>query len=238
MPVPDLSARRREPELMDDPGLEPRAHTHALRALARVNRASGTVGRIWSTLLRAAEARPVASGPLRVLDVACGDGEVAVRLAARAQRAGVPLEVHACDRSPHALNQAREKSAAAGVGLQLHRLDVLQDRLPVGFHLVTATLFLHHLSDDDAVELLRRLPESGDRLLVQDLRRTRLGYRFAWWGLRVLSSSSVARVDGPLSVRAGFTMEEAIGLARRAGLDGAQVAPIWPQRFRLDWGRE
>ena len=79
--------------------------------------------------------------------------------------------------------------------------------------------------------------KSGDQLLIQDLRRTRLGYRFAWWGLRVLSSSSVARVDGPLSVRAGFTMEEAIDLAQRAGLDGAGVAPTWPQRFRLDWSR-
>jgi hypothetical protein len=74
-------------------------------------------------------------------------------------------------------------------------------------------------------------------LLVQDLRRTHLGYALAWLGLHTLTRSPVARRDGLVSVRAAFTLEEASALARRAGLAEAVVRPCWPQRFVLRWVR-
>lgn len=225
---------------MDDPGLDPGAHAHALRALARVNLASGTVTRIWSALplqVPPGSGRRTARRTLRVLDVACGGGDVAVGLARRARRAGVSLEVHGCDRSARALDHARETAREAGVRVVLHQVDVLRDPLPTGFDLVASTLFLHHLSADEGVELLQGLAACGDRVLVQDLRRTSLGYRLAWWGLRFLSTSSVARVDGPTSVQAAYTLDEVRDLARQAGLQGAQIDPIWPQRFQLAWSR-
>jgi SAM-dependent methyltransferase len=169
--------------------------------------------------------------------VACGGGDVAVGLALRARRAGVSLEVHGCDRSARALDHAREAAREAGVRVVLHEVDVLRDALPTGFDLVASTLFLHHLAAEEGVELLRGITSCGDRVLVQDLRRTALGYRLAWWGLRFLSTSSVARVDGPTSVQAAYTLDEVRDLATQAGLQGARIDPIWPQRFQLSWSR-
>jgi hypothetical protein len=74
-------------------------------------------------------------------------------------------------------------------------------------------------------------------LLVQDLRRTRLGYILAWATLRVLTTSDVARTDGPTSVRAAFTVAEARRLTERAGLEGAEVSRCWPERFTIRWAR-
>ena len=37
--------------------------------------------------------------------------------------------------------------------------------------------------------------------------------------------------------RAAFTVDEALSLARRAGLHGAVVRPHWPQRYLLSWER-
>ena len=47
----------------------------------------------------------------------------------------------------------------------------------------------------------------------------------------------VARVDGPLSVRAAFSTQEVRALAEQAGMVSAQVCRRWPWRFLLTWKR-
>lgn len=232
MEIPDLTHRRRRPELMDDPELPAVEHDRALRALARVNRVSGTVERIWSRL----RALDGGGGPLKVLDVACGGGDVMVALARRARRGGVRLEVHGCDVSPAAVDRARAAARAAGVAGEFFPADALAGPLPGGYDLVVSTLFLHHLAQDDAVGLLGAMARAGRRILVQDLLRTRAGWLLAWGGLRLLSRSRVAHVDGPRSVEGAFTLDEVRGLAGRAGVADVHLARVWPERFLLEGG--
>lgn len=232
--LPDLTARRREPEVMDEPGLDPDRHHVALNALERVNRASFAAGRVWR------EVRGLAySGvrPVRVLDVACGGGDVLGVVARRARRQGADVDLTGCDVSPVALAYGRARHAEEP-HLRFLRADVLADGLPGRHDLVCCALFLHHLERADAVSLLRKMADATDRvLLVQDLRRSRSGYVLAWGALRLLTTSDVARTDGPISVRAAFTPAEARALAAEAGLVGAEVRECWPQRFTLRWTR-
>jgi hypothetical protein len=103
---------------------------------------------------------------------------------------------------------------------------------------VTTSLFLHHLPDDVAVAVLRRMGEAAGRLvLVNDLARTRAGWLLAWAGCRLLTRSPVVHFDGPASVRSAFTVSEVKALADRAGLTGATVTTHWPYRFLLRWER-
>ena len=220
---------------MDDPELDPALHRHALRALERVNRVSGTAGRVWRAIQTVAGS-PHRGGPVRVLDVACGGGEVLLSAGRRAARAGLAVELHGCDVSPTALDHAREAGARAGIPLHLHRLDVLADPLPDGFDLVSTSLFLHHLEWPRAVEVLGRFREVARGGVVQDLIRSPLGWALAWGGLRLLSRSRVTWVDGPRSVEAGFTLEEAEHMAREAGIPGARISRAWPERLILRWG--
>jgi hypothetical protein len=100
------------------------------------------------------------------------------------------------------------------------------------------SLFLHHLSDGDARDLLGKMAQATTRLvLVNDLRRTQLGYALAWWGGRLITRSPIVHVDGPLSVAAAFTTAEALAMAEQSGLGGATIAHRWPQRFLLRWER-
>jgi SAM-dependent methyltransferase len=231
--LPDLSARLRQGEIMDDPSLERSRHLRALDALERINRVSGTAARIWS------EVRELARKgvrPVRVLDVACGGGDVLLDVSRRARRVGIEVELHGCDRSPVALERARLRMGSSDC--LLHERDVLAGRLPVAAHVVASSLFLHHLSSTSAIELLRVMRHDTEQvLLVQDLRRTRAGFLLAWLGLHALTRSEVARADGLTSVRAAFSLAEARELATSAGLSGAQVRPCWPQRFVLRWAR-
>ena len=239
MKLPDLRDRHREPELMDAPDLDPVRHVQALGALARVNRFSGVAARIWREILHLSREQGVRrrDQPMRLLDVACGGGDVMVDVARRARSAGVPLEVHGCDVSPVALEHARGQAERWGVAADFLSRDVVAEGLPGGYDLVCSSLFHHHLSDRDAVGVLRDMAEAGRCVLVQDLLRGSAGYVLAWSGIRLLSRSEVARVDGPRSVRAAFSLPEMRTMAAKAGLQGAVIHRGWPERFILRWSK-
>ena len=232
------ATRVRTPELMDQPGLDRREHDHALTSLGRANIISRTAEGVWPAIHRVAQSRN--DRPLRILDIACGGGHVAVGLAQRLARAGIAADVQGFDMSPVALDYARTLAARSRLQqVRFVQLDVVRDPWPTGFDVVHCSLFLHHLADDDAVATLRRMKEAaGQLVVVSDLRRTDLGYLFTWIGCRLLSRSRVFHVDGTRSVEAAFTTGEARALAEQAGLHGAEIRECWPQRILLTWTRD
>jgi hypothetical protein len=228
--------RRLQPEVMDQPGLDAGRHRQALAGLKRLNFWSGSAGILWPPL--AALRRAVAPRPPRVLDLATGGGDVPIRLWLKARRAGLPLIIEGCDVSAVAVAHATVEADRRGAQVRFFVADALRDDLPGGYDAVVCSLFLHHLAEDDAVGLLRRMAGAADRLvLVNDLVRGRAGLWLARVATRLLSLSPVVHVDGPRSVEGAFTIEEARGLAERAGLSGATVERRWPCRLLLRWQR-
>ena len=233
--VRPLQARCRLPEVMDDPALDAARHRHALRGLARLNWWSGSVRILWEPLCSLAleMGRPVV-----ILDVATGAGDVPIGLWHRAQRLGLPLRIEGCDASPMAIEYASQRSAQAGAGVRFFGLDTRTSPFPDGYDVLLCSLFLHHLDGADATALLRKMAQAARRMvLVNDLVRSVSGFALAYAGTRLLTTSEVVQADGPRSVRAAFTVEEAQALAARAGLDGAVVHRRWPCRFLLRWTR-
>jgi SAM-dependent methyltransferase len=229
-----LRQRRRVPEIMDQPDLDESLHLHALRGLERINRWSGSARILWRPLRTLVQQSGPA--PLRLLDVATGAGDVPLALWHKARRAGIPLHVEGCDISARAVAVAQQRARSAGADIRFFQHDALTGPLPDSYDVVTCSLFLHHLDDGQAVDLLARMARAGRRLvLVNDLRRGVVGYLLAQVGGRLLSASPVVHTDGPRSVAASFTPAEARELAGRAGLDGAHVARRWPCRFLLSW---
>ena len=227
-----LRARQRVPELMDDPALDPAEHRRALAGLARLNRFSAGAAVLWPAIAKlAAELKRT----VRVLDVATGSGDIPCALVMRARRAGIALDVSACDVSPTAIEEATRRSSA--VRFFVH--DALHERLPGGFDVVTCSLFLHHLGDEEAVALLANMENAaGHMILVNDLARSRRNCCAVWFMCRVLTRSRVVWFDGPASVRSAFTPQEALALAERAGLSGATAELRFPCRFLLSWRRQ
>lgn len=228
-------SRHVEPELMDDPALQADLHRVALRGLARINALSRSAAAIHRAL-----AQLTAGGdnqPIRVLDVACGGGDVAVRIERMSRRRGVPMRVDGWDISATAIDQARRCAQRHASNARFFRNDALRDPLPAGYDAIVSNLFLHHLSREQAEELLSRMAEASGAVVINDLSRSPLGYASACVGTRLLSRSRIVHTDGPRSVRAAFTPEEARGLAGRAGLRGAKVVPHFPFRWLLTWSR-
>lgn len=222
---------------MDDPALSQPLHREALRGLSRIHRCSGTVRHLWPAIARYARQRRDPAQPIRLLDVACGGGDVLLGLWQRAQRSGIALEPHGCDISPLARQVATERAAQLGVKLNLFHHDIVAAPPPDSYDIILCTLFLHHLAPADGEVVLRRLATATKLLIVDDLVRSRWGLLLATWGTRVLSRSPVVHVDGPLSVRGALTPGELRELAARAGLAGATVHRHRPARMQLLWSR-
>ncbi len=220
---------------MDDPGLPVERHRRALRGLERINAWTRSARAVWAPVRALARG---AGEPLRVLDLACGAGDVTMHLATLAARGGLAVQVDGCDVSPVAIEHARERAAREGVAVGFSRLDVLTDALPEGYDVVTASLFLHHLTRADAVGLLGRMSRAARRMvIVSDLRRNHLGLLIAALGTRLLTREAVVHIDGPRSVRAAYTPSELSEMAREAGLGGASVRCFAPCRILLTWSR-
>jgi 2-polyprenyl-3-methyl-5-hydroxy-6-metoxy-1,4-benzoquinol methylase len=230
-----LRERNRVAEWMDQPDLCPRLHAQALAGLRRINAWSGTARQVWRGIARIAQERKLSR--LRILDVACGGGELVQALARRAHESHFYADVHGCDLSPTAVELAW---AAAGriAGNRCHFFthDAVRNPLPSGYDIVISTLFLHHLEEDEAVALLKNMAQATDQaIIVDDLIRSRTGYWLAWVGCRLLTRSPVVHFDGPVSVAAAFRLDEVKELCAEAGLTGANIRTHWPERFLLSW---
>ena len=221
---------------MDEPSLPAAEHHAALEGLARINRISRSARILWPSIRRLAVKN--SGRPLRVLDVASGAGDVAVALAKRAERAGLLLHIVGVDISPIAVEHARRRATAAGASADFQVYDALATPLCQRFDVVMSSLFLHHLDRPTAVTLLDHMGRTAERaVLVSDLRRSRAGYLAAQAVCRLATRSPIVHVDGPRSVAAAFTIDEAQALASEAGLAGATIKRRWPFRFLLTWHR-
>ena len=228
--------RNLQPELMDQPGLDAESHHHGLAGLERVNWLSGSAHMLWPRI--APLARRLGQRPLRVLDVASGGGDVPLALWRIARRSGTPLEIHGLDISHLAVERANQAARRLGADVSFGLADVLHDTLPLDYDVVMSSLFLHHLSETDAVTLLAKMRGAARQLvLVNDLRRNWHGYLLAVAVGHLITRSHVVHVDGPRSVAGAWTMAELRGLCERAGMADCRIERRWPCRMLLDWRR-
>jgi 2-polyprenyl-3-methyl-5-hydroxy-6-metoxy-1,4-benzoquinol methylase len=233
-PVKRLRERSRIEEEMDREDLDEVLHREALRGLSRLNALSFAGGILWPGIRSVA-----ADGPVRVLDVATGAGDIPIRLFARARRAGLPVTLAGCDTSDRAVAYARERAASAAADVTFFTHDALAGAFPETADVVVCSLFLHHLSRDEAVSLLARMAAAARRrVIVADLERGRAGWLLAWTAARVFTGSTVVRYDATASVESAFTAREAREMAAEAGLAGARVERCRMFRWRLDWERD
>ena len=82
-----LARRDRQPEFMDQPGLDRNEHARALAGLRRINGISGLAASLLAPIEKLA--RSLEGKPLQVLELACGGGDTAIDLALMCKRMGL-----------------------------------------------------------------------------------------------------------------------------------------------------
>ena len=237
-----MLTRKRVPEIMDDPLLDRDLHRAALRGLERLNAISNSkqiLAAPIEALARRLGQSQTQSQPLRVLDIACGAGDLPIQLSNYFARRALKVELHGLDVSDLAVSYASKKNDEAQANCQFSKLDVITEELPEGFDIIMTSLFTHHLDPPEIEALLAKMAHSARQMvLVNDLERSRVSLLSVSLATQILTKSEVVRHDGPASVRAAFTAQEMLEMAQKAGLTSARVTRRWPCRMLLTWQKD
>ncbi len=214
-----LTDRRRIPEFMDDPDVDPAELERAMRFIRAVNRRLGGTRAALAVLKRWSAGRPPGE-PVRILDVGTGSADIPLAIARWAASTGRRVHITAIDRHQTAIAIARtllrETDPIELVEADALRLMELYE--PGSFSYAHAGMFLHHLDDVEVVTVLRIMERLASRGVIwNDLVRGPIEAAF----IRALTigQGRIVRQDAIASVAAGFTKREALDLAGRAGLD-------------------
>lgn len=200
-----LVLRRRAADLreaMEDPDCHPGRLRATYAQFAVLNRLLAGWRHVFERHLL-----PRAAPGTRLLDVGCGGGDVARRLAAWSAAAGAPLAVTAIDPDPRALAFARARPAPPGV---VFRQATLPELAAEGarFDLVISNHVLHHLGERELVAFLEASAAVTERLAVHnDVRRSDLAFA-AFTPLWLAFPGSFLVPDGLRSIRRAYRPRE------------------------------
>lgn len=191
-------------ELMDDPDCDPGRLRRTLERFDLVNRLVAGWDRTYRIALRPALA--AASGPVRILDVGCGAGDVLRRIVARARADGIRAEGVGIDPDPRCLAVARAAGPATGVS---YRQAGAGDLVGETYDLVLSGNVLHHIPDAELDAFLATSARLARGLVVHsDIARSRLAHTAYAVGITPLAPGTFLRTDGLRSIRRAWTATE------------------------------
>jgi SAM-dependent methyltransferase len=199
-----------EREILDGGGVPAEMLERAHRALSMTHSLLGNHAAILRALRRDGQA------VRRVLDIGCGHGGLLekVRRQMGAEVLGVDL---------------RPPEGGAGE-FPILKLDAVREALPRA-DVAVSVCMVHHLPEDEFVEMIRNVGRACRRFVILDLVRHRVPLAlFSAFGPLCLPRVNV--LDGRQSIRRAYTPEEFRALIARAvaGTGGSfrhRVAPLW-----------
>ncbi|HLY41390.1 MAG TPA: methyltransferase domain-containing protein [Terracidiphilus sp.] len=201
-----------------------------LRDLVKVNR---LLRAYWPTLRWLEQVARTHDGPLHIVDVGCGAGDMLRRIDSWSREKGIAVSLTGIDANPMAVQTARDWTAGESCieWIACQAADYCPTE-PID--LVISSLVTHHLSDAEIVNFLEWM-ERNARLgwFINDLNRGRGSY----YGFKLLASAMrwhpFVRHDGPVSIRRSFTPADWSRYISEAGLEagGVHIFKVWPGRL-------
>jgi len=220
--------RSQETEILDGPDVDPEVVT---RSLADVVRSNALFGGRSSAIEEFREALKELPRRASLLDVGTGLGDIPQCARDVAFENGIELYAVGLDSAEtlaHA-SRAAVDSVVCANALDLPFADKSVD-------VVMCSQVLHHFSHDDAVVLLREMNRVARvRVIVSDLRRSRIAALGLWLASFPLRFHAVSRHDGVVSVMRGFTPEELVDTVREAVARPATVRRRPAFRVTASW---
>jgi ubiquinone/menaquinone biosynthesis C-methylase UbiE len=230
MMLRSLAHRQRASEWMDAPDADPVLLDHSLRFLRRINRLLRYT-RSTITHLERFSRTWNAGEIIRIIDFATGSADIPRAIVRWADRRRLKVQIIGVDLHEHTAQMARR--ASLDPRIQIVRANVLALPFPdQSFDYAITSLFLHHLSEEQIIEVLRAMDRVARRgIIAADLIRNRRAY--AWITLFTLFANPMVRHDARVSVAQAFSASEALDLARHSGLSYLQLHTHFAHRFVL-----
>ena len=164
-----------------------------------------------------------AGRPARLLELACGAGELSLQLSALAARRGLPLEVTGSDIVPGYVEGANREAEARGLPVRFRRVDALELDVERGaFDLLFIAQSVHHFSPGQLAVMIARAEAAGAALFIAADGRRALAPVFALPLLVGITGDLGLMHDALLSARR-FYSEAELRFVAEAAAPSARV---------------
>ena len=225
--------RSAQQEIMDSTEFKGREMKNLLLDLKTVNKFLGGNNGIIKGLDKLLKERKK-NGPLTIMDVGCGDGELLRKCHDFGQSRNYSFNFIGIDFNENMLKVAQQRSENYA-NISFQKVDVILNKeLIPNCDIAVCGLFLHHLSENEIEALLKvLLKRTTIGLVINDLQRSRLAFNLFKIFNKLFLTTKTAEHDGLVSIARGFKKQEIINISRN--IPGQQSEIHWRWAFRYQW---
>ena len=227
-----FSQRSREKEIMDDLDCSGPVLEQTLRELKTINRLLGGNGVTNRGLSQVVQRFP--QDHYSLADLGCGGGDMIAVMQAWASKKHIPIQFIGVDANANTIALAKERQAALSeVHWQVANVfdsTFLEEQVDIA----TCTLFTHHFTDEELVQLFQGLKRKVRlAIVINDLHRHPLAYYSIKWLTRWFSKSPMVQNDAALSVLRSFKRRDWNSIFEEAGLGKVEIHWRWAFRWQI-----
>ncbi|UJP65972.1 methyltransferase domain-containing protein [Mongoliitalea daihaiensis] len=221
-----------EKEIMDDLEIGGAVLDQTLHELRIINRLLG--GNYVSTSGLDQLMQKVPQAAYSIADLGCGGGDMIRVMSNWAATHNRKCSFIGIDANAHTIAFAKENlKDLPDVNFQVQNVfetSFLED--PVD--LITCTLFTHHFTDEELIQLFKAcLKKAKIGIVINDLHRHPVAYKSIQLLTKLFSKSDMVKNDGPLSVKRSFVKEDWARILRDSNISTYDLSWHWAFRWRL-----
>lgn len=230
--MPDLAKRSEAIEIMDDLTSSGSTIVQTLRELEFINK---WLGGNAITLNGLKKVLSFCKSPkLNIADLGCGGGDMLLLISRQLKRKQLAATLVGIDANPNIIAYA-EAHTASDPAIRYKAVNIFAEEFrKEEFDIVFATLFFHHFTHAQLVELFQHLYQTTRcGIVVNDLHRHPLAYYSIKLLTHLFSKSDMVKHDAPVSVHRGFKRHELEAILRDAGINRYTLSWKWAFRWQL-----
>jgi 2-polyprenyl-3-methyl-5-hydroxy-6-metoxy-1,4-benzoquinol methylase len=167
-----------------------------------------------------------------LVDIGSGGGDTLKRISKWNEKQCYALDLSGVDIKPVCIQYAESNQTDKAIRFFCDDYRNIDQHIPE-IDIIHASLFCHHLTDDQLVSLIQFSIRKKAILVINDLERNACAYYLIKFLTRLFSKSYLVKNDAPLSVSRGFKKHEWINVVRKAGAVKYSVKNRWAFRHEV-----
>jgi ubiquinone/menaquinone biosynthesis C-methylase UbiE len=227
-----FSQRSEEKELMDDLECSGEELVQTLKELKTINRWLGGNHVTTSGIAKFFNFYP--KDEYLIADIGCGGGDMIRVMNDWAVNQPPRVNFIGIDANPNIINEAKSRlSDLKNVTLSVQNV-FSEEFFDKKVDITTCTLFTHHFTDSELVNLLNALKvKSKIGLVINDLHRHPFAYYSIKYLTAVFSKSPMVQNDAAVSVLRAFSKNDWERILSKAGLNDFELTWHWAFRWQV-----
>jgi SAM-dependent methyltransferase len=219
-------------EMLDEPGIPKADLFQNLRELNTINSLLGGHSVTINAIKKLLHDK---KHTYNILDIGSGGGDTLLQIAKWAKQNGYRVLCTGVDMLPDCIAYAKENCKDFdNIKFVCDDYAHFMHSAPK-FDLILTSLFCHHLTDDELIELFKQMNSHTNIAgVINDLHRHPFAYYSIKWLTAFLSKSYLVKNDAPLSVLRGFSAKELNMLLAKASIDRTKYSLCWKWAFRWE----